>query len=561
MSMQHYIRLQEANCRSCMRCVRVCPTKAMTYVDHQPIIQEEECILCGQCYLICPHSAKKLQSDFTKVKGWLSEGQEVLVSVAPSFAAIWPHYPQLKKQLLTLGFSGVEETARGAKIVSQAYTDLLKEKKMKNIITTCCPSVVSLVEKEFPELVDQLAPVVSPMIAHGMALRKEHPDAKIVFITPCIAKQKEIHDPRFEGIIDATLTMPELAGWLEKSGVQEEKSEEPWQDFEGKITRLYPTPGGILKTLSRDLSDYKLVSAEGISRVKRTLEAIRNGQLEGYFFELSSCAESCLGGPLLSHFKHNEWLAQSVIRDNVDVNDKIRSGPLPVDVEAKWRSENLQRRHYSEEEIQDMLWIMGKTNRTKELDCGMCGYETCRDKAVAVLDGKADPKICLPMALENAESMSNLIIENTPNGIIVLNKDHNIQEINPSAQHMLRLDMINPKGMPIESLLPSDELTRILNTQQKVQYFRMEYPQYGMIIEHAVIQLDQITILILMDLTVEETKEKVIRTMQQQTVEVAQKVIDDQMRTVQEIASLLGETTAKSKVALTRLMKAISDDD
>ena len=154
-----------------------------------------------------------------------------------------------------------------------------------------------------------------------------------------------------------------------------------------------------------------------------------------------------------------------------------------------------------------------------------------------------------------------MIIENTPNGIIVLNKDGNIREINPSAQHMLQLDSINPKGMPIESVLPSEELHRILNTNQKVQYYRQEYPQYGMIIEHAVIRLEQIFILILMDLTVEETKEKVIRNMQQQTVEVAQKVIDDQMRTVQEIASLLGETTAKSKVALTQLMKAISDDD
>lgn len=557
----HYIQLQEANCRNCLRCVRVCPTKAMAYVDHQPKIIEEECILCGQCYLICPHSAKKLISDKVKIQKWLQDKEEVIISVAPSFAAIWPHYPQLKEQLMALGFAAVEETAKGAKLVSQAYTELLSEKKMKNIISTCCPTVVSLVEKEFPELVDQLAPVVSPMIAHGWAIKKEHPSAKVVFVTPCIAKQKEIHDPRFEGAIDATLSMPELAQWLEKETPMSKNNEQRWQDFEGKITRLYPTPGGVLKSLSRDLTEYKLVSVEGIDRVKRTLEAIVTGQLEGYFFEMSSCQESCLGGPLLSHFKHNEWLAQSVIRESVDVNDKIKPGPLPVALDAQWKPQTIHRQKHTDQEIRDMLWMMGKTNKSKELDCGCCGYETCWDKAIAVLDGKADPKLCLPMALENAESMSNLIIENTPNGIIVLTKEMNIREINPSAQHMLRLDSINPKGLPIQSVLPSRELDRILHNEEKVQYFRMEYPQYGMIIEHAVISLEQIYIIILMDLTVEETKEKVIKTMQQQTVEIAQKVIDDQMRTVQEIASLLGETTAKSKVALTQLMKAISDDD
>lgn len=557
---RHYIQLQEANCRNCLRCVRVCPTKAMTYVDHQPKIIEEECVLCGQCYLVCPHSAKKVNSDEAKIKQWLKAKEEVVLSVAPSFAAIWPNYEKLKAELIQLGFKRIEETAKGAKIVSQAYTDLLSEKKMKNIISTCCPAVVALVEKEFPELVDQLAPVVSPMIAHGLAIKKESPEAKVVFVTPCIAKQKEINDPRFANIIDATISMPDLANWLSQE-IIEPVAEKQWQDFDGKITRLYPTPGGVLKTLSRDITDYKLVNAEGIGRVKKTLQAIRDGQLEGYFFEMSSCQESCLGGPLLSHFNHNEWLAQSLIRSNVDVNDKIKSGPLPVNVEAKWQNQGIVRPQFSEAQIQDMLWMMQKTNKSKELDCGCCGYETCRDKAIAVLEGKADPRLCLPMALENAESLSNLIIENTPNGIIVLNKEKNIREMNPSAQHMLNLDSVNPKGLPILSILPSKEMDKCLNTQQKVQYFRMEYPQYNMIIEHAIISLEEIYIIILMDLTVEETKEKVIKSMQQQTVEVAQKVIDDQMRAVQEIASLLGETTAKSKVALTQLMKAISEDE
>ena len=162
-----YIQLSEANCRNCLRCVRVCPTKAMTYQNHQPTILEDECILCGKCYAICPHSAKKVHSDVDQVRQWIAQGQPLALSIAPSFASVWPDYPRLKRQLKAIGFQVIEETAVGARLVSQAYMKLIEEHQMKNILSTCCPAVVTYVEKNFPELVDQLAPVVSPMIAHG----------------------------------------------------------------------------------------------------------------------------------------------------------------------------------------------------------------------------------------------------------------------------------------------------------------------------------------------------------------------------------------------------------
>ncbi len=557
--MNQFIQLSESNCRSCMRCVKVCPTKAMTYVNYQPQIIEEECILCGQCYMVCPHSAKKVTSDLNLVKSWIAEGKQVIASVAPSFASIWTNYNKFEQRMLNFGFSKVEEAARGAKIVSEAYMELMQEGKMKNIIATSCPAVVSLVEKEFPDLVDQLAPVVSPMIAHGKDIKKRYPDAKVVFITPCIAKQKEIKDPRFAGVIDATISMPDLFEILTGTLKEEADLSRDWPEFEGKIARLYPTPGGVGKTIAS--TRYHILDVEGIDRVSRTLHAIQSGQLEGYFFEMSSCAESCLGGPLIKNFQHNEWLAHSMINTNVEGAEKVKACPIEDDLKATWKSDHIVRQKYSESQIRDMLWIMGKTSKNKELNCGSCGYETCVDKAIAVLDGKADPKLCLPMALEHAESISNLIIENTPNGIIVLNTDYKIQQINPSAVFMLSLENVNARGMNILDFLPSIELEENLKRDEKVQYFRKEYPEYNLILSHALIRLDSLYILILMDITVEETKELVIKKMQQQTVDVAQKVIDDQMRAVQEIASLLGETTAKSKIALTKLMKAIDENE
>jgi len=560
MSARHYIRLQEASCHNCMRCVRVCPTNAMTYLDHEPRIVEEECILCGRCYSICPHDAKEVTSDLEAVKGWLNQDLPVVLSVAPSFVAVWPQFSALAEILKKRGFTAIDETARGAKLTSQAYVNLIREGRMENIITTCCPSVVSLVEKEYGDLVGCLAPVVSPMIAHGKVLKEEYPDAKVVFLTPCIAKMKEINDPRFAGIVDATISMEELAKWIRTDIHDDEKDD--WKKFEGSIARLYPTPGGILATLPP--SQYNYVDVEGVDRIKKVLESLRDGTLKGYFFEMSACDESCLGGPLLAHFKHNEWLGQSVIRRNVDYTDKVKGGALPLDIHAQWKKQDIFRMHHTEEEIHEELIRMGKTSPAKEHNCGACGYETCRLKAIAVLDGKADPKICLPEALEHAQSLSNVVIDNTPNGIIVLDEDDHVREMNPAARKMTALDMINPTGMEIDAVLPSPQLKDLIHaTGEKTGYLRTYYDAYDKLIDQAVVKIgeEHYTVIILMDRTEEESKAVMMKAMRAQTIDVTQKVIDDQMRTVQEIASLLGETTAKSKVALTELKKAMQDED
>ena len=563
--MSGYIQLAQANCRDCLRCVRVCPTKAMTYQNHQPTIVENECILCGKCYQVCPHSAKRVRSDLQQVRQWLKENVPLAISIAPSFASVWPDYPKLKARLKEEGFAIVEETAVGARLVSSAYMELIHQHTMKNILSTCCPAVVSYVEKNFPDLVDQLAPVVSPMIAHGQDLKRRYPGIKTVFLTPCIAKQKEAADPRFAGAIDGVLTMMDLSGWLgeETERAQTGRNSTAWEPMEASTVRMYPTPGGILKTLSGGDEVYERVSAEGLERVHDALRSIREGHMEGYFVELSTCEQSCLGGPLLCHVDHSEWTARSAIRRNMDPQDTVRKASFPTSMHAQWKPDPIVRPEHSEAEIQDVLFLMGKTTREKELNCGACGYETCRQKAMAVLEGKADPKLCLPYALEHAQSISNLIIENTPNGILVLDETNAIREINPAALTMLNLQNINPVGLPVESILPDEGLQEMIRHLAGVQYYRCDYPQYGKIFNHALLSIEdhRYVIIILMDLTVEETKEKLIRQMQKNTVEVAQTVIDDQMRGVQEIASLLGETTAKSKVALTKLMKAMNEDD
>jgi uncharacterized Fe-S cluster-containing protein len=270
-----------------------------------------------------------------------------------------------------------------------------------------------------------------------------------------------------------------------------------------------------------------------------------------------------MGGPLLSHFTHNEWVGASRIHKNMDLQ-KITPGKVDVDVDAAWAEENIYRPKHTEEEINDEMIAMGKTSPDKIHDCGACGYESCRLKAIAVLDGKADPKICMPEALERAQSLASVVNENTPNGIIVFDAGLKVREMNPAARKLLSYEMVNPTGMPLDAVLPNPELAEIVAQKQaKTQYLRSYYDIYQRLFEHAIVHItnDDLTVVILMDRTEEEYKEKMMTKMRDETMTVTQKVLDDQMRAVQEIASLLGETTAESKVALVKLQQVITGEE
>ena len=200
------IQLKEANCKNCYKCIRHCDVKSITFHDDQAHILEDECVLCGKCTLICPQNAKQIESDVQKVCSMIDRGEKVYASVAPSFIAALPEgatFASLSSAMKRLGFAGIEETAIGATAVSEEYAALAEKGKMPNLITTCCPTVNLLVEKYFPDLLDQLAPVPSPAVAHARMLRQAHgDDIRVVFVGPCISKKNEVQQ---SGVIDAVL--------------------------------------------------------------------------------------------------------------------------------------------------------------------------------------------------------------------------------------------------------------------------------------------------------------------------------------------------------------------
>ena len=240
-------------CKHCYKCVRTCEVKAIMVKNEQAEIMPDKCVLCGHCLQACPQTAKTLISDLDTVKGFIRDGIPTVVSVAPSYMGLLKYKTigQVNAALKKLGFSQVRETSEGAAYVTGEYAKLLQEGKMENIITTCSPSVNELIEIYYPELIPFMAPVVSPMIAHGKLLKKEFGrETKVVFLGPCIAKKREAQDLRHAGYIDAVLNFNDINRWLEDEQVVIEDCEDiPFDCPDPAVNRLYPITNGVVNSV------------------------------------------------------------------------------------------------------------------------------------------------------------------------------------------------------------------------------------------------------------------------------------------------------------------------
>ena len=243
--MSDCLTLKKSNCKNCYKCIRHCPVKSIRFSGNQAYIIGNECILCGQCFVVCPQDAKQIVDESEKVRVLLQSGDPVIVSLAPSFVANYDGVGigSMRKALKQLGFYDAEETAIGATIVKKEYERMVAEGDRNIIITSCCHSINLLIQKYYPSVLPYLADVMSPMQAHCTDIKKRYPDAKTVFIGPCVAKKDEAQ--YYEGIVDAVLTFDELTEWLKNENIELEKE---LDSDENSRARFFPTTGGILKT-------------------------------------------------------------------------------------------------------------------------------------------------------------------------------------------------------------------------------------------------------------------------------------------------------------------------
>ena len=565
------IDFKDARCRHCYKCVRHCAVKAISVRDEQARIMVDHCINCGRCLEVCPQNAKTFASDMERVKGYLEQGDKTIISIAPSYAGVldFDRPGQIVDALQKLGFYEVRETAEGAALVTSEYKKLVREQKMPNIITTCCPSVNDLIEKYYPDCAKLMAPVVSPMIAHGRYIKKLYgPDVKVVFLGPCIAKKQEaIGDKRVRGAIDAILTFEELALWLKESGIDLHSCEDkPMGNPDPKINRLYPVSGGVIQSVitGEDADGYHKVFVDGLENCMEMLECLRKGELDHCFIEANVCEGGCAKGPASAHW-NTSYVKTKVKIENVVSYKAARDLPdmSTEEMYKKFGDRSISDLQPSEEQIKRILRSTGKYTPEDELNCGACGYSTCREKAVAVFQGKAELSMCMPYALAQAESMSNVVMDVTPNMIFVIGNDMKILDCNGKGQELLGVGHEEAVQRYIFEFIETEDIENVLLTREPVLHKKVKLNRGTIVAEETIVYIEKLDAVLVMfrDVTREEKVKEQRYNLKVETVEMAQKVIEKQMMVAQEIAGLLGETTAETKVTLTKLRDSILNDE
>ncbi|GAB6181175.1 [Fe-Fe] hydrogenase large subunit C-terminal domain-containing protein [Desulfotomaculum defluvii] len=565
-----------ANCRDCYRCVRICNLKAVKMNTgnlgkfHAQVI-DELCVHCGQCILACPQKAKKPVSDLRQVKQLLAEGNPVIAVIAASFVGSLPlKEPDLMPSLLRkLGFSEVQETSIGASLVTQEYLDMGFEHPR---LISYCPVIVNLIEKHYPELIPLLAPIVSPMIAQGRVIKSLNPQAKVVYIGSCAAKRDEAQLLGLKDSIDYFIGFQDLWQWVQDSEVVvEELAPSNFDSFSPCHNRIYPVEGGVIWAVAEELQQAgeNFLTISGLDSCIEFIKHLGQGQIINppKLMELWACKGGCINGPLSLCLEESQFMRQRKLLQYYNSSGEcvfeIDNSRLPeISLKRDFTNRKVEQIYPSEEEIKIILARTGKHSPDQEFNCGNCGYNSCRDKAVAVFQGKAEVEMCIPYMRKRAESMSNLVISAMPNAIIVVGKDLDILEINSAAETLFKCTASEVVGQRILTLMPATNFLKVMQSG-KMMNATSAYPNLGIVTKEIFFPVrgTDVVVGIFVNITSEKKQREQYELMKSQTIQQAQEVIEKQMMVAQEIAGLLGEATAETKVQLGKLIKLMRQED
>jgi len=559
------INFSKEKCRNCYKCIRNCPIKAIKLKDKHAQIIQSMCIGCGNCIKICPHNAKEIQSDVSVVKQWL-KNEKVVLSLEGVFPSTYymDHPRQYIGALRELGFSIIEETSIGGDAVANSYIkDYYSDKQF--VIASSCAAIKNLIEIYYPQFVSSLSKQVSPMIAHGKILKEKYPDAKIVYAGACLAKKMEVLEEEVSGIIDAVLTFDEIDVWMKEKNIDATKSDvEAFDAIGTNIGRLYSQIGGLSKSCVEGLDgSRKILQIDGVADCILFMDEIQNLDKK-YWIEMNACEEGCINGPGNIHSRLSKYEKVEMLQTYIDMNKNKLPEEKNPEIDTK-RSFHKRPVHHlgkvPEEELEKILRQMSKFNKRDELNCGTCGYDTCRDKARAVYWNMAEIEMCLPLISSQNEAISNIIVTTTPNAIAILDKTYRIIEFNGAAEKLFKVKKEDVFHYNFMEVLDYDPF-RKLNYEKNCLYtgkgiYERENLVFMEILTY--IPKEELYMGIFIDITKQEQREQDFLRMQEETLSMAQRVIDKQMRVAHEIAGLLGETTAETKVTLTKLQKIVGN--
>ena len=555
------LEFKKVNCKDCYKCVRYCPVKSIRVKDHAASILAGECILCGNCTIVCPQHAKEDINDVPMIKVLMSKHETVIAIVAPSFAAYFNiSFETMKSPLKKLGFADVFEVAEGAHVVKNEYERLVAENPDQTWITSSCASVNYYIKRHRPEAAKYLLPVLTPMKALAKILRERYPEAKFVFIGPCLSKKGEAFE-NGSGV-SAVLLFEELEDWLAEENIVVHEDE----SFRNqpRLSRLFPMSGGILATMKQE-PGINYLPISGFDGVKQTIEDVIDGKLPHCFIEMNFCKGGCVGGPSFRRKELGTLRGAVKTRQaaGTTIYDEDYSVPETLDYSTTFQTKRVFRLEPTKAQIEAVLRQMDKFSPEDELNCGMCGYSTCREKARAVLFGKAEIDMCMPYIRKRAENYAGKIIDSVPSGILAIDMSLNISQANPAACDIFGVDATSLVGQPIGTILDENDFVNLLASDEDTLMTSIYLPDYGLYLDET-LQVNRdanLIICILKNVTEEKTRHRRAMQKRQQTAAIADEIVEKQLRMVHEIASLLGETASETKIAISDLKESVMMED
>ncbi|MCL1893583.1 MAG: 4Fe-4S binding protein [Holophagaceae bacterium] len=562
MNTQNPIFTEMAKCRDCYKCVRKCPVKAIQVVNDHAAIIPGRCVYCGNCVSACPVGAKKLRDDVSRVKLMLRQKEKVIVSLAPSFISEFKGIAPSKliHAIKKLGFWAVSETALGAQEISKACVNEMEKSDTKLHISTACPTIVELVKRYHPEFISYLTPLTSPVIAHCKMLRKEFgEDIGIVLISPCIAKKLESDSS--PNLLDVALTFDDLRSWFEEHGIDPEKESAKKTDVFVPVSShdgaLYPIDGGMAESIDyySQNKETKYMAFSGIQFSRAALQGLENLELKNnLFIELLACKGGCINGPKSVQkdgtiFKRlciadyaREPEATEVTTPDLVFSTTTNPDPVPI-IE------------YDDSEIATALLRIGKSSVADEINCGGCGYDSCRKLAEALLEDRAEPSMCVSYMRNLAMNKANALIRSMPAGVALVDEHLSIIECNRKFAEIIggdTLDIydISPgmSGASLQKIAPELSNSFARGLEKEVHDMRKDVRIGNKLLRLTIfsIELDHIVGGVLQDIT-----EPAVQ--REQIIQKAQEVIHKNVTTVQQIAFLLGENAAETEIMLDSL--------
>lgn len=555
------LKFKPVNCKNCYKCVRHCPVKAIKIKNHQAQIMQDTCILCENCTIVCPQNAKQEKNDIPILRELIENGRKLIATVSPAYIAEYGSgsFSFLREALMKLGFLDVYEASQGTYLVKAQYEEVLEKESMDVVLTSSCPTIVRLIKKRYPELRSMLMPVLSPMQASAGYVKEHHPGAQVVYISPCISPIAELYEDN--NYTNYVITFDELKDWFLEEGITIENAE---CEIEPKRSRMAAISGGFTDILNKN-DAYEYVSIDGVENCIHVLDEIKEGKFHKCFVELNACVGGCVGGPSFRKQKAGILKATLDVKKSAygDVENKDHDICTHVDLSRSFDLREVKEELPNEEELKDILEQMGKNSVKDELNCGACGYDTCREKAVAIFQKKAEISMCIPYMREREASYANKIINSMPGLLVTVDKKLNIVQLNKTAVDLF--DIRRKKeiiGKPISKLMDDYVFVNMLSYDKNFSHDQIFLEEYKVYLDRVITYDKQngLMICVMKNITKEILQKQETFRNRVSAAQMADKIVEEQLRIVHEIASLLGETAADTKVAVEKLKSTIMQD-